>query len=196
MKRPILLAALLVSATLFTRSGASLVDSQSRLAKVSVLRLNREVKWDSRATPRRLVLIALEDCLLSIDGKSNRLEAGDYKEVDRGSNLTIDSTGSRPTQLVLIEVLSASQPLTIGSTTLASHEQLEDASDRNPTLLVAVSSLRLNDVRHLAKEDEPWKSDHLPTIKLQKGQAVWLKRGIHRLHNDRETVARFVTIEW
>lgn len=147
MKRPILLAALLVSATLFTRSDASLVDSHSRLAKVSVLRLNREVKWDSRATPRRLVLIALEDCLLSIDGKSNLLEAGDYKEVDRGSNLTIDSTGPRPTQLVLIEVLSASQPPTVGSTTLASHEQLEDASDRNPTLLVAVSSLRLNDVR-------------------------------------------------
>jgi hypothetical protein len=58
-------------------------------------------------------------------------------------------SGVTPVPLVLINVVAETQSLTIESTTLARNQELEDASDRNATLLVAITSLRLRDVRNL-----------------------------------------------
>jgi hypothetical protein len=84
---------------------------------------------------------------------------------------------------VLIKVIAATQPLTVEATTLARNQELEDASDRNATLLVAITPLRLHDVRNLAGEGEHWKSGSQKTIELQQGHTVWLTQGMHRLRN-------------
>jgi hypothetical protein len=96
----------------------------------------------------------------------------------------------------LVEVVSARQPLTIEATTLAPNQELEDASDRNSTLLVAIAPLRLRDVSDLAEEGVPWKAGPQRRIELQKGETAWLNKGMHRVRNAGNSVARFVTIEW
>lgn len=99
-------------------------------------------------------------------------------------------------RLALVEVVASSQTLTITSHSLAAHQELEDASDRNQTLIVALDSLEISDEHNLAAEGEPWKPSEIRVIRLQRGGTGWLNHGIHRVRNARSTIARFMTIEW
>lgn len=195
MKRPGLVTALLLSAILFPNASASHGGQKISPAKVLLVRPGSTMRLDSQPTHKGFVLVALGDCSVLINGHTNNLKAGDHKEVS-GGILELAPAPSKPTELVLVEVLSASQPLTVQSTTLARNQEVEDASDRNLTLLVAVDALRLSDVRDLSEEEEPWKSAPAKAINLQKGQTVWLQQGMHRLRNAGRTTSRFVTIEW
>lgn len=131
-----------------------------------------------------------------IDGQSTTLKAGDYKKIPGTQSLELAQSGLTTVPFVLIKVVAATQSLTIEATTLARNQELEDASDRNATLLVAITSLRLHDVRNLADEGEHWKSGPQRTIELQQGQTVWLMQGMHRLRNSGNTATQFVTVEW
>ncbi|HWW22355.1 MAG TPA: hypothetical protein VNY78_00575 [Edaphobacter sp.] len=195
MKKAIL-CALALSVFVSTKSGAAPLDSNSGLAKVSLIRLNRETKLSFQPiSDQGFVLVAIRDCSLLIDGKSALLKAGDYQKIPGIQSLELSQSGPMPVPLVLIKVVSTIQPLTIETTTLARHQELVDASDRNTTLLIAIDPLRLRDVRDLA-DDEPWKSGPQKTIELQEGQTAWLLRGVHRLRNSGKTATRFVTVEW
>ena len=142
------------------------------------------------------VLVAIQDCVIQINGTSINLKAGDYKTISGKRGLEIAQSGLITIPLVLVEVVSARQPLTIEATTLAPNQELEDASDRNSTLLVAVAPLRLRDVSDLAEEGAPWKASPQRKIELQKGQTAWLKEGMHRVRNMGNSAARFIIIEW
>jgi hypothetical protein len=197
MKRAIVCIALSLSALVYTRVEASTPSSEKDLAKVSLVRLDQDTTLNFQATSDEgFVLIAIQDCVIQINGTIVNLKAGDYKTVSGKRGLEIAQSGLITIPLVLVEVVSARQPLTIKATTLAPNQELEDASDRNSTLLVAVAPLRLRDVSDLAEEGEPWKSGPQRNIELQKGEAAWLKEGMHRVRNAGNSVARFVTIEW
>jgi hypothetical protein len=188
---------LALSVFVSTKSGARPLDSTSGLAKVSLIRLNRETKLSFQPiSDQGFVLVAIRDCSVLIDGKSAILKAGDYQKIPRIHSLELSQSEPMPVPLVLIKVVATIQPLTIETTTLARHQELEDASDRNTTLLIAIDPLRLRDVRDLADEGEPWKSGPQKTIELQEGQTAWLPRGMHRLRNTGENGIRFVTVEW
>ena len=197
MKRAIVCIAL--SLTLLVSAGveASVPISEKDLAKVSLVRLDRETKLKFQATSDEgFVLVAIQDCVIQINGTSTSLKTGDYKTVSGKRGLEIAQSGLITIPLVLVEVVSARQPLTIEATTLAPNQELEDASDRNSTLLVAIAPLRLRDVSDLAEEGAPWKASPQRKIELQKGQTAWLKEGMHRVRNMGNSAARFIIIEW
>ncbi len=197
MKRAIVCIALSLLALVSTRVEASASTSEKDLAKVSLVRLNRETKLNLQATyDAGFVLVAIQDCIIQINGTSTNLKAGDYKTISGKRGLEIAQSGLITIPLVLVEVISARQPLTIEATKLAPNQELEDASDRNSTLLVAIAPLQLRDVKDLADEGEPWKSGPRRKIELQKGETAWLKEGMHRMRNEGSCVAWFVTIEW
>ena len=197
MKRAIVCIAISLSAFVSTMAEASGPTSEKDLAKISLVRLNSETKMNFQAaSDDGFVLVAIQDCIIQINGTSISLKAGDYKTVSGKRSLEIAQSGQITIQLVLVEVVSARQPLTIEATTLAPNQELEDASDRNSTLLVAIAPLRLRDVSDLAEEGVPWKAGPQRRIELQKGETAWLNKGMHRVRNAGNSVARFVTIEW
>ena len=196
-KEAVLCVVLSLSILIPTVSWAGFSDSTSRLAEVSLIRLNQETKLSFQPISEQgFVLVAIRDCSVLIDGRSTLLKAGDHKTISGRQSLELAQSGSTPVSLVLIKVVTATQPLTIETTTLARNQELEDASDRNTTLLIAIVPLRLSDVRDQADADEPWKSGSQKTIELQQGQTTWLMRGMHRLRNSGNTTIRFVTVEW
>jgi hypothetical protein len=197
MKGAIACIALSLSALVSTSVKASAPISEKDLAKVSLVQLNQETKLNFQAiSDEGFVLVAIQDCMIQINGTSTNLKAGEYKTVSGKRDLEIAQSGQITIQLVLVEVVSAHQPLTIGTTTLAPNQELEDASDRNSTLLVAIAPLKLRDVKDLADEGEPWKAGPQRKIELQKGETAWLKGGMRRIRNMRNFEARFITIEW
>jgi hypothetical protein len=197
MKSAIVCIALSLSAFVSTRVEASTSSSEKGLAKVSLVQLNRETKLNFQAiSDEGFVLIAIQDCIIQVNGTSTNLKAGDYKTIPGKRSLEIIQSGLITIPLVLVEVISARQPLTVQTATLASNQELEDASERNSTLLVAIAPLRLRDMNNLAEEGESWKSGPPRTIELQKGETAWLTEGMHRMRNVGNSVARFITIEW
>lgn len=172
--------------------GAGPRASQRGITRVSVVKLNHAMKLDHQT----LIVVPLEDCAIVFNGQRMALKSGDHKEFSSGDNPTLGPVGSAKPRLALIEVVASSQALTITSQSLASHQELEDASDRNQTLVVALNSLELRDKRNLAAEGQPWKSSETRSIRLHGGETAWLNQGMHRVKNARSTVAKFITIEW
>jgi hypothetical protein len=145
---------------------------------------------------QRFVIVALTDCSVVIDGKMIVLKGGEFTEELGEVSLKLAPAGDTTPILVLVNILSSSQPLTIKSTKLEPQQQLEDASDRNRTLLIALSDLLLRDERDLAEEGEPWRSSPARRIRLRSGNVVWLRHGMHRVQNTGNASARYITIEW
>jgi hypothetical protein len=197
MKGTLVCIALSLSALVSTRVEAITPTSEKDFAKVSLVQLNRETKLNFQATSDEgFVLVAIQACIIQINGTSTNLKAGDYRTISGKRSLEIAQSGPITIPLVLVEVVFARQPLTIEAAILAPNQELEDASERNATLLVAIAPLRLRDVRDLAGEGDPWKSGPQRKIELQKGETAWLKEGMYRIHNVGNSVARFITIEW
>ena len=149
-----------------------------------------------RLDHKNLIVFPLEDCAVLFNGQRIALKTGDYKEFSSGDNVTLRPIGSARPRIALVEVVASSQTLTITSQSLASHQEMEDASDRNQTLVVALDSLEIRDKRDLAAEGQPWKLSETRSIQLQRGETAWLNQGMHRLKNAGSTVAKFITIEW
>lgn len=145
---------------------------------------------------QRFVIVALADCSVVIDGKVTVLKRGDFTEQLGAVSLELAPAGGAAPILVLVNILSSSQPLSIESTSLAPQQQLEDASERNRTLLIALSDLLLRDERDLAEEGEAWRSSPARRIRLRSGNVVWLRHGMHRIRNTGNAAAKFITIEW
>ena len=142
------------------------------------------------------VIVALEDCLVVINAQKDTLKAGDHKEFRSGDILEISPAHPMSPRFVVVDVLRTSQPLTIAAEDLATGQKLEDASEKNETLLIALDTFQIRDERDLADEGEPWKPSHARFLHLHRGEAAWLKHGMHRLRNTGNTAARFISIEW
>ena len=142
------------------------------------------------------VLISLGESTVQINGREDSLHLGDAKQLKGEEPLTLSNSLSSSAKFGLIKIKHSSQNLTITSTKLERGEELEDASDRNQTLLIAVTSLHLRDIRDMNDEDELSKPGKAAWLHLLKGQARWISPGMHRLRNFSEASVQFVTIEW
>lgn len=165
---------------------------QRGIAKVSIVKLSHAIKFSHK----NLIVVPLEDCAVLINGHRTALKEGEYKEFTAGYDLSLRPVSAANPRLALVEVVTSFQALTITSTSLAAHQDLEDASDRNQTLVVALDNLEIRDEQSLAAEGEPWKPSEIKIIRLQRGETGWLDHGKHRVRNAGSTVARFITIEW
>jgi hypothetical protein len=76
--------------------------------------------------------------------------------------------------------------VTLAGTTLAAGESFRSAPERDDMLLVAVTSLEVQD--EASENDKP--------ISLNAGEATWIRSGRHQFKNIGAAPARFVTLEF
>jgi hypothetical protein len=100
-----------------------------------------------------------------------------------------------PKRLITVEPKETIQELTVEKTVLAPNQKLQDASELNDTLLIAVTGVNLRDVRNLGDESH-WKSSRPVFVRLRSGAVAWLKPGMHELKNVSSRSCEFVTVEW
>jgi hypothetical protein len=110
--------------------------------------------------------------------------------------VNVNSSDTRPALLVVVNVRTARQAQTFDRVELGPGKIMEDASDRNETLLVALTPLRLRDIINNSDEDEPPNYGRSRSIELPAGKTAWLPPGMHKITNVGGSLARFVTIEW
>ena len=165
-------------------------------AQVSELKLARGASAVIHSLSNKgVVLVAVQTAQLSVNGGQLELKSGSVKQLEGNRDLTVTASSGDSVHLVVVNVRAASQPLTIQPTKLGGRETLEDASDRNRTLLIAISPLRLSD--RIERDDlggPHW--GQLRTIDLNPGETVWLCPGIHRLRNENKQLIAFTTVEW
>ena len=122
-----------------------------------------------------------------------RVNAGDAAIVHAGEHVGFRAERGLPARLVLVKPKTTQQDLTVEPFVLTG--SLEDASDRNATLLIAISNSRFRDTRNLGDESE-WKPGKPDTITMRSGSVRWIRSGIHHFKNLGPTAARLVSIEW
>jgi hypothetical protein len=167
------------------------------LAEVSLIRLNSGHPMSFQPNSNQgFIVVALQNCMVMIDGQKEVFRSANFRQIKGKQILKLAGLSSVAAPLVLVTVKNADQNLTIEDTVLTPHQEVEDASDSNPTLVIAISPLQLRDVRDLNGEDESWRSSNPRTIKLLTGQTIWLPPGMHRIRNMENSIAHFVTIEW
>jgi len=141
-------------------------------------------------------LVALDDCSLIVDKKAVTMKSGQRKFMHGKKEFSIATNTSNPISLVEVDVATVTQALTFGRIKLSPGEETQDASDRNDTLLIAVTRLKLTDVCDLNDEDEAWQPGPARAIDLNSGQFTWLRPGMHAVRNTGTSMADFITIEW
>lgn len=167
------------------------------LAEVSLIKLKPDVPISFQpSSDQGFIVVALQDCTVMLNEQKEILRTANFRRVRGKRILQLASSASTNASLVLITIKNTYQDLTIEDTVLTHRQELEDASDRNVSLLVAISPMQLRDVRDQNGEGESWKSSNPTIIKLSAGQTVWLPPGMHRFRNLGDSTAHFVTIEW
>ncbi len=142
-----------------------------------------------------IVLTAIQTAQLLVNGERLALKAGSFKQLEGNRHLTVATASGNSVRLIVVNVRTASQPLTIQSTKVGRHKELEDASARNRTLLIAISSLRMSDRIDRSDLAGPhWGQSR--TIALEPGKTLWLRPGIHRMQNENTQIIAFITVEW
>jgi hypothetical protein len=143
------------------------------------------------------VWIALDPVVLleTKGGQQNqrRVHSGDAATVHAGEHVEFRAQRGLPARLVLVRPKMTQQELTVEPFVLTG--SLEDASDRNATLFIAISNSRFRDTRNLGDESE-WKPGKPDTITMRSGSVRWIRSGIHHFKNLGPTAARLVSIEW
>jgi quercetin dioxygenase-like cupin family protein len=190
------LALLAISIPILAQSRVILDD---RMVTVTALELPRssEYKLES-ARPHGSVWIALTGGTLAYGADSTHrpIQAGDAAFLPAGRTVSLLSTAEKPMRLVVVTLKQRSQQdLTVQLTTLKPGGELQDASDRNETLLVPISAVRLRDIRNLGDESE-WKPSAPDVVGLTSGQVRWIRAGVHHIKNLASSPSVFVTVEW
>jgi len=127
------------------------------------------------------------------DQTPKRARAGDAATLNKGGQIEFRSANNLPAHLIVVRAKNTQQDLTVGSLSLTGG--LEDASARNATLFVGISSSHFQDVRNLGDESE-WLPSSPEKIVMQPGSVRWIKPGIHHFKNLGPGAAKLVTIEW
>jgi hypothetical protein len=124
---------------------------------------------------------------------SRRVRAGEAAIVSSDEELKFHLESVSHSRLVIVKPKMAHQELTVGPFILSS--SIEDASDRNATLLVAVSDCRFRDTRNLGDESE-WIPSKPNIVTMSAGSVRWIRPGIHHFKNLGPIAAVLVSIEW
>lgn len=122
-----------------------------------------------------------------------RVRAGEAAIVGSDEELEFRVESNSRARLVIVKPKIADQELTVGPFVLNS--TIEDASDRNATLLVAVTDARFRDMRNLGDESE-WIPSKPNIIVMNYGSVRWIRPGIHHFKNLGPMAASLVSIEW
>lgn len=142
------------------------------------------------------VWIALDPMRLLVtrDGQqqTRSLQAGEAQFTDGDLQFQADRQGR--SRLSLIVAKKPHQKLTI-SPGFLSGQDVEDASERDATLLVAISAVRFRDTRNLGDESE-WIPSKPRVITMGPASITRLPAGIHRFHQLSRKRANVVAIEW
>ena len=88
-----------------------------------------------------VVLIALQDCVALINGNGATFRRGEPQQIQGSQYLMVSAQSGISCRFLLVNIQTAHQRLTVDSHILSRKQSLEDASDRNETLLVALSPL-------------------------------------------------------
>jgi hypothetical protein len=163
-----------------------------------VLQLPPGKSYIIRAPSHGSVWVAIDGATVVNRGTSGgllRVFAGDTGFVPGDRTATLSNEGSRPATLVIVAIKTAEQQPTVEAVFLKGEQELKDASERNETLLIAVSPQVLQDITNTGDESE-WVPSKPVTLRLRPCAVTWIKGGTHHLKNLASAEARFVTIEW
>ena len=144
-----------------------------------------------------VIWVALDPALLITknDGLqgSKQIKPGDAEVVGVNEELVFQGQTGQDVRLILVKPKGPHQDLTVGP--FLASGSLEDASDRNATLLVAVSACRFRDTRNIGDESE-WKPGKPDIITMRPGSVRWIRSGIHHFKNLDPKAAKLISIEW
>ena len=143
-----------------------------------------------------IILVAIDTCLLEVNHVPVTLEPGQRKFVHGTHAVAVSQDGTSAALLVIVNVANITQPLTFAKIALTPGKEQIDASERNNTLLIALSPIKLQDRIDEGKDEEHAQWGSPQPIDLQRGQFVWIKPGMHQLRNRGDATANFITIEW
>ena len=145
----------------------------------------------------RAVWTVLDPALLAIkkDGSESRkqIRPGEAEVVGVDEQLVFQGQTGQGVRLIIVKPKGQHQDLTV-SHFLASGS-LEDASDRNATLLVAVTACRFRDTPNLSDESE-WVPGKPIIVAMKVGTVRWIRPGMHHFKNLGSIAAKLVSIEW
>ncbi len=166
-------------------------------ARVTLIELGENARYQiTGARKYGSVWISLDSgVLLDFDGNARITSAGEGHAIEAGQIVTFRAREAAGGRVIVVVPKLTCQPLTVLSNALAPGGEQQDASSRNETLVVAVSSVELRDTRN-AGDESVWISSAPRIIGLRSGQVTWLRAGIHHLKNLLGTPSEFVTIEW
>jgi len=125
--------------------------------------------------------------------RKRQVRAGEAEIVGSGEELEFQVKSDLYARLVVVKPKMADEELTVGPFLLS--RSIEDASDRNVMLLVAISSCRFSDTRNLGDESE-WIPSKPDMVVMKVGSVHWIRPGIHHFKNLGPAAAELVSIEW
>jgi hypothetical protein len=194
-------AFLIIVLALFASTFALAQQSRVLLNDAKVVVTEVEVSPDASYTlpqsQNGVVWVAIDTAsLLTMRGgqrNTRQIHAGDSGMRGTGEELQFRADGGSRGRLVVIHPKTQHQELTVGPFDITT--SLEDASDRNATLLVAITDCRFRDVRNLGDEST-WKSSRPQVVEMMAGSVKWIAPGIHHFENTGRTPAKLLSIEW
>jgi hypothetical protein len=136
----------------------------------------------------------LSSFILSKNGgaaSADRVVAGESGILGNGEEAQFRVMSGSSARLIRVDPKAPHQELTIDRFALDS----EDGSDRNATLLVAITDCRFRDVRNLGDESE-WTPSKPEIVAMSAGSVRWIRPGIHHFTNLGSQTAKVVSIEW
>jgi hypothetical protein len=190
------LAVLFFGAVLTHGASAKDQNSYADVASNSIVRVRQGETLDLHAGSSALVIVALSRGVLNVEGSRLALERGDYKMWEQGAEIRVTNVDASPAELAIVKMKTiGDQRLTVERTKLDRKQVLEDASDRNVTLVLALERVSLQDERSKNDGDERWVKGYSHRIDLNAGQTGWMSAGSHHLKNIGAGSADFLTIE-
>lgn len=168
------------------------------------------------STEHGLVWVAITKGAVGPSGMNQEVAEGAMGCVKGKDSVTLRAPGDTAATFVVVDVLDAFQPLTLSTyatqvenpadpeiclqsidEALAPGQILQQHSDQNDTLIVAIRPVKLRDVWNLSQdESEGWRPSKPVTIQLSSGAVQWTRTGIHQFRNLGTIPAHFVRIEW
>lgn len=89
-----------------------------------------------------------------MNDKKVTVDTGDHRRILKRTVVKLAKPGASSSHLLLIQLSAESQALTFEKFSLAGHRELEDGSDRNATMIVALGKIRLRTLKNLGDESE------------------------------------------
>ncbi len=152
--------------------------------------------YEIRATAAKgAVWIAIDPFEVVGDAETRAALPGDTGTVPSGAKQEFRNVGRQAARLTIIEVKSAIQDLTVQVHNLTPGHALDEASESNDALIIAVTALKLREVWNLEKEDD-WVPSKPIVFALDAGGVRWVAEGEHEFSNLLPVPIRFVTVEW